>query len=331
MTLDPKLFEELKPYLIYDRKLSASKHNIGVYQSRFFIMCRYFGEREFNRANFTAFIGYLKEKGYSNNYINNFIKLAKHIDRFYKLNEIQDYTYFRKPESIIDYLTPQQIEKIITLDYPYRTDAKRKNQMYKSIITLLFLTGARINEVLELRWDDIKMGSFPYVIYNATKTYEYRISPIDNELYHEIVTLPHFGGFIFSNELGHHIRDESVSEDITRRCRIIGISRRVYSHLIRHSFVNFMLRNGASLEMVSKMAGHKRIETTYRHYVHVLLDELNTTLHTYHPRFKKKQTLDIIMETGKDVIERVIDKERFFIKALKGEKHVSFQVHELEE
>lgn len=331
MTLRAELFDEIKPYLIYDRKMSANKHNMQVYRSRFGIMSRYFGEREFNRTNFTAFIGFLREKGYSNNYINNFIKLAKHVDKFYKINEIQDFTYFDKPEKLIDYLSAQEIEKMIAYDYSYRTDSERKNQMFKAIFELLYLTGARINEILDIRWEDVKEGKVPCVLLNATKTNEYRYAAIGSDLYNTIVNLPHFGGFVFSNDQGHRITDESVLEDIKRRARGVGINRRVYNHLIRHSVANLMLRNGASLEMVAKQLGHKHIDTTYRHYVHVLLEELNSSLHAHHPRFKQKQTLDIIRETGKDLLTRLIDTERFFIHAVKHEHQISFHVKEIEE
>lgn len=329
MTLSAKLFEELKPYLIYDKKLSASKHNIQVYNSRFNIMCRYFGEREFNRANFTAFIGYLKEKGYSNNYINNFIKLAKHVDRFYKLNEILDYSYFEKPRGVVDYLTPQQIEKMIDVRIDYRTGSEWKNKRNQALLSTLFLTGARVSEMLNLRWDDLKGGASPYAVLNQTKTNELRYAPLPQTLYALLVNLPHFGGFVFSNELGHQIDPESVSNDIKRRAVAIGITRRVYSHLIRHSFVNFMLRNGAPIELVSRLAGHKRIETTNQYYIHVMLDELSMALHAHHPYFKKQQTLDFLLEKFQDMMSKVIDAERYVVQGKRHEKKISLEVKEI--
>ena len=331
MTLQPKLFEELKPYLIYDRKLSANKHNMQIYQSRFNIMCRYFGERKFDRANFNSFIGFLREKGYSNNYINNFIKLAKHVDRFYKINELQDYTYFDKPVLNVDTLTPEEIEKMIEVTIPYRTDAERKNQRNKVLLSTLFLTGARVNEVLNLSWDDLKEGTVPYLIINQTKVKEIRYAPIPQTLYHSIVNLPHFGGFIFSNDLGYPLDPETVSSDIKRRARAIGISRRVYSHLFRHTFINLMLRNGAKIQEVSRLVGHKSIETTNQHYVHIQLQELNDVLHTYHPALKKHQTLETITRRVRELCANILDTDKFALQVAKKDNQVSFHVKEVEE
>lgn len=44
-----------------------------------------------------------------------------------------------------------------------------------------------------------------------------------------------------------------------------GIKTRIHSHLARHTFATWMLRNGASIENVSKMLGHTNITQTQRY------------------------------------------------------------------
>lgn len=44
-----------------------------------------------------------------------------------------------------------------------------------------------------------------------------------------------------------------------------GISCRMHSHLARHTFATFMLRNGVSVENLARMLGHKRISQTLRY------------------------------------------------------------------
>jgi integrase len=46
---------------------------------------------------------------------------------------------------------------------------------------------------------------------------------------------------------------------------IAGIKTRLHSHLARHTFATWMLRNGASIENVSKMLGHTNITQTQRY------------------------------------------------------------------
>lgn len=44
-----------------------------------------------------------------------------------------------------------------------------------------------------------------------------------------------------------------------------GISTRMHSHLARHTFATWMLRNGAKVENVKSMLGHRKIEQTMRY------------------------------------------------------------------
>ncbi|WP_222165947.1 site-specific integrase [Edaphocola aurantiacus] len=46
---------------------------------------------------------------------------------------------------------------------------------------------------------------------------------------------------------------------------IVGINRKLNTHLARHTFADFMLNHGMSLEEVSRMLGHKVIRTTERY------------------------------------------------------------------
>ena len=47
--------------------------------------------------------------------------------------------------------------------------------------------------------------------------------------------------------------------------QMAGIGTRLHSHLARHTFATFMLRNGAKIENVSRMLGHTNITQTQRY------------------------------------------------------------------
>jgi integrase len=53
-----------------------------------------------------------------------------------------------------------------------------------------------------------------------------------------------------------------------------GIKTRLHSHLARHTFATFMLRNGVKIENVSKMLGHTNITQTQR-YAKVLAQSVH--------------------------------------------------------
>ena len=53
-----------------------------------------------------------------------------------------------------------------------------------------------------------------------------------------------------------------------------GIKTRLHSHLARHTFATWMLRNGAKIENVSRMLGHTNIRQTQR-YAKVLAQSVH--------------------------------------------------------
>ena len=56
--------------------------------------------------------------------------------------------------------------------------------------------------------------------------------------------------------------------------KALGITTPLHSHLARHTFATWMLRNGAKFENVSKMLGHSNIRTTQR-YAKVLSESVH--------------------------------------------------------
>jgi site-specific recombinase XerD len=53
-----------------------------------------------------------------------------------------------------------------------------------------------------------------------------------------------------------------------------GIKIKMHSHLARHTFATWMLRNGAKIENVSRMLGHTNITQTQR-YAKVLAQSVH--------------------------------------------------------
>lgn len=73
-----------------------------------------------------------------------------------------------------------------------------------------------------------------------------------------------------------------------------GIKTLLHSHLARHTFATWMLRNGASIENVSKMLGHTNITQTQRYAkvvaqsVHDDFDKVAAKMWATEPKKKKK-------------------------------------------
>ena len=65
-----------------------------------------------------------------------------------------------------------------------------------------------------------------------------------------------------------------------------GIKTRLHSHLARHTFATYMLRNGVKIENVSKMLGHTNITQTQR-YAKVLAQSVHDDFDMIAEKLKK--------------------------------------------
>src|SRR4030042_5471135 len=116
MNLDNLLWENLLTFLLNDRKHSDKPSAVYAVKSRFHKLQIWFSDKEFNRYNVNLFIQHMRENKYSVSYMNNFIKMAKTLGLYLKIDEFRDYTYFterRVWEGEI--ITPSEIELIANI------------------------------------------------------------------------------------------------------------------------------------------------------------------------------------------------------------------------
>lgn len=307
MKLSAALWCDLETYLYIDKKFDDKAHNKSALLSRFRIICRFFDEKEFNRTNFNQFILHLKSSGKKPAYLNGFIKLAKHIDKYYQINQLQDYTYFHEQRvKNYDVLSPEEIGRIIAVDVPYYRNSGEINHRNKIIISFLAYTGCRISEALNLHWCDVITEPIPCVTFRETKNKEDRQIPIDRSLMNDIQTLPRGG-----NNRVFGVRDDSeVNKDIQRRALLVGIKKRVWNHLLRHSYITNGSNSGTmQIEDISLLVGHKNLNTTMS-YKHTALAHFAQIIHA-HPMYIHNQTIDMIERQVNEFFSKSINRNKF--------------------
>ncbi len=310
MTLQSKLLSLFRTYLFYDVKLKNSKVNNYSITSRFKTLCKYFGKTDFNRENFIIFLEHLKSKGYKNSYLNSFIKTAKLLDKFLKLEELQDFTYFRVRFEPKLTLPPQDIKRIIDCPVVYNTRSTRKNAQisakFKALFTLMAYTGCRVGEALDLRYEDV----FPtYVIFRDTKTNEDRKVPISQETYALIK------GYCDTYAIGCQDKafgiafSSAVNEELNRRTQILSLPH-ISAHTLRYSFITTMC-SLISEDSVMRIVGHKDPTSTAR-YNQKKFEQLRTDL-LKHPNYRNSISLDFVATSLTKNIEYLLGSERFSV------------------
>src|SRR5271157_3104370 len=133
------------------------------------------------------------------------------------------------------------------------------------IAETLYVTGARVSEVLGVRRDQVKEnGTVEFRLYG--KGGKERSSRIPAELYRRILAVFPKGTYLFESRQGQHFHREYISREIARAARRV-LGRSVSAHVLRHSRATDLLAATKRIKAVSRLLGHSDEATTLRYYV----------------------------------------------------------------
>jgi len=138
------------------------------------------------------------------------------------------------------------------------------NLKHKSILGLLFMSGMRVGEVLKLKPQHIDRANMVIHVIQG-KGNKDRIVPMSAQL---LLLLEKYyrqykpQEYMFNGQFGLVYSQRSVNQFMKELGVRVGISKRLYSHLGRHSCFTQMVENGIDMALIQKIAGHANIKTT---------------------------------------------------------------------
>ncbi len=92
---------------------------------------------------------------------------------------------------------------------------------------------------------------------------------------------------LFINRYGKRLSERSLQKAISRYALKAGLDKRVFPHMVRHSFATHLLDGGADLRVVQELLGHANLSST-QIYTHVTQSQARKVYLAAHPRAKKK-------------------------------------------
>jgi len=150
--------------------------------------------------------------------------------------------------------------------------AESKNPQLQHIVGLLLLTGARVRELLDARWEHIDVDRRSWLI-PTSKTGKPRHVPLSTAALAVIEALPRFGGcpWLVPNPATRK-PFVAIQHSWDRARRVAGLPG-LRIHDLRHSAASFMVNSGVDLFAVGKVLGHASYQSTQR-YAHLANDTL---------------------------------------------------------
>lgn len=161
----------------------------------------------------------------------------------------------------------------------------------RAIFELMYATGLRVSEVVDLRLDQLHLAmNLLQVTGKGDKERLVPISPqatqwVDRYLQEARPKLlkrvqPKN---VFVNFHGGPMTRQGIWKNLKTYIASIGIEKDVTPHTLRHSFATRLLENGADLRVVQELLGHSDISTT-QIYTHLSNQHLVAVYHKTHPR-----------------------------------------------
>lgn len=216
-----------------------------------------------NEQDIRNYLQTLAQQGLSDSYLNQMVNAIKFYyevvkgmpNRFYEIERP------RKSQRLPEVLSKEEVIKMLK---------QASNIKHKCIMALLYSSGLRRNELLNLKIGDIDSKRMRVRIENGKGSKD-RYSILSREILNDLrdyykVWKPKV--YLFEGTKGKQYSGVSVGKIVRRSATRAGIKKRVTAHTLRHSFATHLLENGTDLRYIQVLLGHNSSKTT-EIYTHV--------------------------------------------------------------
>lgn len=249
-----------------------------------------------DESNIRVYLSYLYDRKLSKNSVSRKLSGVRGFYNYLFNNGIISNNYFndiRNPKKIRglpNYLKEDEIDKLF--DIPDITTSLGQRNLL--IIELLYATGVRVSELVNIKISDIdKYNDSIKIIGKGNKERivffgSFCRNILDIYLSDGRIKLNTKNSeFLILNKNGYKLSDRMIRNIIDDLIIKAGISKHVYPHMIRHTFATDMLNSGADLMTVKELLGHENIDTTSI-YTHVSDEQIRRIYDNCHPRAKER-------------------------------------------
>lgn len=184
--------------------------------------------------------------------------------------------YKIKEDLLIDVTLPKQdkiLPVVLTQDEVSNLlnsiDIKNdKGIKFKAIFNLMYSTGIKVSELINLTLSDIDFKEKTIRIRENRTTSQ--LLPIRDSALEDLKRYINIRSKssikdkqpLFLNKEGEKLSRQYISNELKKIGQKYQINKPLHPETLRHSFATHLLENGASLKVVQQLLGHKNIETT---------------------------------------------------------------------
>lgn len=300
--------ERLESFLSYlaSQRLSSA-HTLTAYRQDITRLADYLDRlgislwADFQRAHLEGWIAESRDAGLA---IRSIQRQLSAVRRFYDwlarsdeagLHPTHGYQLKRVRQDLPQVLDVDLMQQL--LDAPAPQDEKSAQLWLrdKAILELFYSSGLRLAELAHVRLTDIDLSAgLITVLGKGRKT---RVLPIGKmarmAINDWLAARPQFAradsdNWLFLSQRSTRLSERSIQMRLLHQAKRIGLDRRLYPHLLRHSFASHMLESSHDLRAVQELLGHSDIRAT-QIYTHLDFQHLASVYDQAHPRARQRK------------------------------------------
>lgn len=260
-------------YLLKLELKRYSNNTVRIYVPFFEMFINFYNDRELktlDEGDIRVFLQHLIQRKLSNSYINQVINAIKF---YYEVVLGMPHRFYDIERPRKEYKLPKVISKEEVLAIIKNTN----NIKHKCVVELLYGSGLRKSELLNLKINDIDSKRMLVRVENAKgnkdrHTLLSKIALDDLRLYFKEYR-PKV--YLFEGQKGGKYSGESVLRIVKMASEKARIRKSVSPHILRHSFATHLLETGVDLRQIQVLLGHSSSKTT-EIYTHVATNTFKT-------------------------------------------------------
>lgn len=285
-------------YLEYEKRYSP--HTIQSYHTDLMQFEKYLSEEQIEGVlqvevlHIKNYIVCQLQKGLAESAVNRKLSALK---SFYKFMHQEGYIAQNPVRFIKALKTPKKIPVFIEevkmddlLDNEHHFDDTFRGRRNKLVIEILFGTGIRLSELINLKEMDI--DAYERTIKVLGKRNKERIIPIHKPLFDEMQSFIQLKGaqgfsnkspYIVVTNTGGQAYPNMIYRIVNSCLKLVSTQEKKSPHVLRHSFASSLLNRGADLNAIKELLGHASLAAT-QVYTHNSIERLKSIYKQAHPR-----------------------------------------------
>ncbi|UCC90258.1 MAG: tyrosine recombinase XerC [Dehalococcoidia bacterium] len=189
------------------------------------------------------------------------------------------------------FLTPEEVVRL--LEAPDLSTPQ--GQRDRALIELLYASGLRVSELVNLDMGQVNFDTDEIRVWG--KGSKERVVLMGKPAAAALSTYLSQGrpkllgnkksSALFVNRYGGRLIGRRVQRILEKYASLAGINKRVYPHLLRHTFATHLLDGGAGLRVVQELLGHANLSST-QIYTHVTKSQAKKVYLSAHPMARER-------------------------------------------